>query len=114
MPLRKSRPRRRRPPAKKVAGQTSRTAKKATPPPEASTPEAQEKWKYDEARKKAGEDEEVQRLKAKADTATDEAEGRRALRTYNKALFNKMRTLDPSIKERIDAMEAGVMKRLAD
>lgn len=98
---------------KKRAGQRT-SAAKATPPAELTTPEAQEKWKYDETRKKALEDEEVRKLKEKANTAPNEEEGRRALRAYNKALFNKMRSLDPSIKDRIDAMEAGVMKRLGE
>ena len=98
---------------KKRAGQRT-SAAKAPPPAELTTPEAQEKWKYDETRKKALEDEEVRKLKEKADTAPNEEEGRRALRAYNKALFNKMRSLDPSIKDRIDAMEAGVMKRLGE
>lgn len=102
-------------PPKQKSGKGSRTtAKKATPPPDLTTPEAQEKWKYDEARTKASEDQEVRALKEKADTAPNEDEGRRALRAYNKALFDKMRRIDPTIKERIDAMEAGVMKRLGE
>jgi len=89
-------------------------AKGATPPPDLGSPEAQEKWKYDEAHKRALEDPDVQALKQKADGVTDPEDGRRALRAYNKALFNKMRSIDPSVKERVDAIEAGVMKRLGD
>jgi hypothetical protein len=102
-------------PPKQKSGKGSRaTAKRATPPPDLTTPEAQEKWKYDEARTKASEDQEVRTLKEKADASPNEDEGRRALRAYNKALFDKMRRIDPTIKERIDAMEAGVMKRLGE
>lgn len=75
-------------------------------------PVAQEKAKYDEARAKALEDAEVKALKEKADSAANEEEGRRALRAYNKALFSKIRRLDPSVKDRADSVEAGVMKRL--
>jgi hypothetical protein len=106
---------------KQSTGETSRKksskevrGKNATPPPELATPEAQEKWKYDEARKRALEDPDVQALKQKADAATDPDEGRRALRAYNKALFDKMRSLEPSVKDRINAIEAGVMKRLGE
>lgn len=98
----------------KKSAKTARGKGGATPPPELTTPEAQEKWKYDEARKRAMEDPEVQTMKQKADAATDVDEGRRALRAYNKTLFDKMRSLDPSVKDRIDAMEAGVMKRLGE
>jgi hypothetical protein len=34
------------------------------------------------------------------------------LKAYNKALFSRMRKADPSVKERIDQMEAAVLKRL--
>jgi hypothetical protein len=102
-------------PPKEKSGKGSRAAaKRATPPPDLKTPEGQEKWKYDEARAKAAQDQEVRTLKEKADAAANEEEGRRALRAYNKALFDKMRAIDPTIKERIDAMEAGVMKRLGE
>ncbi|MDQ3621651.1 MAG: hypothetical protein M3463_04065, partial [Verrucomicrobiota bacterium] len=74
--------------------------------------EAVEKRKYEEARTKALEDAELQTLKQKADNAPSEDEARTAMRTFNKALFSRMRQIDPSIKERIDAMEAGVLKRL--
>ena len=59
-------------------------------------------------------DPKLQELKLKADTAATDEEARKALRTYNKALFQKMRDLDPSIKERIDKMEAAVLRRLAE
>jgi hypothetical protein len=48
----------------------------------------------------------------KADTAPTEEEARKALRAYNKSLFQKMRKIDPSIKERIDATEAVILKRI--
>lgn len=71
-----------------------------------------EKAKYNLARAKAVEDGEVRELKAKADAATSDEEGRKTLRAYNKALFDKMRQLDPSISERADRIEAAVIKRL--
>ena len=83
-------------------------------PPEGNDPEAAEKLKYDQAKATAMEDPEVQELKQKADAAGTEEEVRTALRAYNKALFRKMRRIDPELKDRIDGMEAGVMKRLGE
>jgi hypothetical protein len=36
------------------------------------------------------------------------------LRSFNKALFNKIRQIDPTIKDRADRVEAALMKRLLD
>ena len=72
----------------------------------------QEKYKYDMAKAKALTDPEVLKLKEKAESAVDEDEGHKAQRAYTKALFNKMRSIDGSIKERADRIEAGIMRRL--
>lgn len=74
--------------------------------------DAIEKARYDYARTRAADDEHVRDLKAKADGATSEDEGRKSLRAYNRALFDKMRKLEPTVSERIDRMEAAVLKRL--
>jgi hypothetical protein len=74
--------------------------------------DALEKAKYEYARVRAGEDKDVQLMKAKADAATSEEEGRKALRAYNRELFDKMRKLDPSITDRIDRTEAAVLRHL--
>jgi hypothetical protein len=98
---------------------------KATPKPKttpgsktASTPgadaETTEREKFAEAKRKAIEDPAVVELKNKADNAAEGDEAHKALRAYNKALFNKMRKIDPSIKERIDGTESAVMKRLGE
>ncbi len=86
--------------------------KTASTPPDTKDPDVLEKWKYDEAKARALEDADVADLKGKADAALNEDEGRKALRAYNRALFSKMRRVDPSIKERIDRIETSVMKRL--
>ena len=85
----------------------------ATPGADVDT-ETAERTKFTDAKTKAMEDAEVQELKLKADTASSEEEARKAMRTYNKALFRKMRSIDPSIKERIDATEAAIMRRLGE
>jgi hypothetical protein len=73
-----------------------------------------ERFKFTEAKRKAMEDTAIQDLKFKADTAPSEADARKALRAYNKALFQKMKKIDPNISERIDATEAVILKRLAE
>ncbi len=117
-------------PKKSAKPKTSKTAPakadEESEPQEALTPEQQalkqaeasndpgevEKAKYDLAKATAVQDEKIVALKEKADAANDEEDGRNALRAYNKALFQKMRTIDGSIRERIDLMEDAVMKRL--
>ncbi|MGB8166981.1 MAG: hypothetical protein WCF18_05780 [Chthoniobacteraceae bacterium] len=74
--------------------------------------DAQEKYRYEVAKNKALEDAEVQKLKEKADGAPTDEEARKAQRAYNKALFNKMRSIDSSIKDRADRIESAIMKRL--
>ncbi len=101
--------------AKTGKSKQSGASKKATAAPgDGSDPETAEKLKYDQAKATANADAEIQELKKNADAAGNEEEVRKALRAYNKALFRKMRGIDPTIKDRIDGMEAGVMKRLGD
>jgi hypothetical protein len=76
--------------------------------------EAAEKQKYDQAKAKAVADPKVQELRGKADLAASEEESRKALRAYNKAMFKRMKEIDPSIKDHIDRMEAAVMSRIGE
>jgi hypothetical protein len=114
------------PAARKPAGKHGKT--RATPAPAAKgagkeddavaravasgDPDAIEKAKYESAKTRANADGRVQELREKADNATSDEEGRKALRAYNQALFNKMRALDSSIEPRIDRMEKAVMRQL--
>jgi hypothetical protein len=83
-------------------------------PPDTTDPEVLEKWKLGEAKTKALEDPELRAIKSKADAAATDEESRKTLRIYNKALFSKIRQIDPSIKERADRMEVAILKQLAD
>ncbi len=74
--------------------------------------EAQEKYRYEVAKEKALQDPEVQKLKERADGAVSDDEARKAQRAYNKALFGKMRSVDGTIKDRADRIEAAILKRL--
>ncbi len=83
------------------------------PPPDAD-PDVKERYRFELARDKAAEDPQVQSLKAKADDASTDEESRKALRAYNKALFEKIRKIDSSVSERADRLEAAILKRLSE
>jgi hypothetical protein len=68
--------------------------------------------KYKNAHATAVEDAQIKELKAKADSALAEDEAHRASIAYNKALFRKIRTLDPSLDAYVDKLEDAMMKRL--
>ena len=79
-----------------------------------SDAEAVEKQKYDQAKAKAIADPKIQELRGKADLAPSEEESRKALRAYNKAMFKRMKEIDPGIMDHVDRMEAAVMNRLGE
>lgn len=98
---------------------------KPTPPPvrtkeQAALEKAQaggdadaiEKAKYNEVKSRAETDPKIHELKEKADNSPTEEEGRKNQRAYNKALFGKMRSLEPDLKPRIDRVEAAVLRQL--
>ncbi len=105
-----------------VAAPTSaKTTAKATPkpkpvaePPADTDPDVQEKFRFDQAKVKAMEDPQVKALKAKADNAATEEESSKALRAYNKALFEKIRKIDKTVAERATRLEAAILKRLSE
>ena len=61
---------------------------------------------------KALEDNHVRSLQEKADSASGEEEQHKASKAYYKAMYEKMRSLDESLKNRIDRMEAATLRRL--
>jgi len=73
--------------------------------------EAKDKARYHEIKAKALEDSDLKALKEKADNATGDDEIP-AEKAYNKALFKKLREIDPSISDYIDRMEKATMKRI--
>lgn len=99
-------------PVKKPGKTRAVVETKDIPPTTSAETEVQEKYKYDMAKAKALTDPEVLKLKEKADSAVNEDEARKAQRAYTKALFDKMRSVDGSIKERADRIEAGILRRL--
>ena len=97
---------------RKGKGTPGTAAKEGVEPPPDADPETKEKFRFDQVKAKASEDAEVMELKVKADGAVSDEDARSAQRAYNKALYNKMRKIDGTLDERINAMEAAVLKRL--
>ena len=73
--------------------------------------DADETKKLRAAKEKALLDPHVKELQDKLDSAPDN-EAAATSRRYHKALYAKMREIDPSIKDRIDHDEAAFMKLL--
>lgn len=71
-----------------------------------------EKERYREMKAVAQEDKEIKALKGKADAATDDDAQRAAMKKYYKALYQKIRTLDPGLTDRTDRMEKAMVKRI--
>ena len=71
---------------------------------------AEQTQRFQEVKTKALADKKVQELQAKADNATGD-EARPALRQYYKALYARMREIDPSLHERIQRTEAASLRR---
>ena len=74
--------------------------------------EAEENTRFEAARALAFEDATVKKLREKAENVTGEAEGAKALKEYFKALYGKMRSLEPALKERVDLTEAAALRQL--
>ncbi len=100
-----------KPPKTKGSG---KVAQDMPPTTDNADAEVLEKQKYDQAKAKAATDPKVQELRGKADLAGSEEESRKALRSYNKAMFQRMKEIDPSIKDHISRMESAVMSRLGE
>ena len=73
--------------------------------------EAEETNHFQLAKAKALEDKHVQDLQAAADSATGD-DVKTASRRYYKALFGKMREIDPSLTDRIDRTQAAALRRV--
>ncbi len=102
-------------PTKKARGKAAQPAVANGPvPPTSDDPDVQEKYKYDLAKTKAQADPEVQELKRKSEDAATEDEARKAQRAYNRALFSRMRKIEPGLKDRIDRVEGALMKKLGE
>jgi hypothetical protein len=97
------------PPEKTEAPETTQT-----PVVETKTPaeeEAEESSRFQAAKTKALADPHIVDLQSQADSATGD-DAVTAGKHYYRALYEKMREIDPSIKDRIDRTEAATLRRV--
>jgi outer membrane biosynthesis protein TonB len=101
-----------KPVAKATPAEKAKPEEKTVPPEKpksAATPapltDAQKDARFHQVQAKALEDPGVRALKMKTHTATTDEEQQKAMQDYRKALFDKMRQLDGTIKDRIDKAE---------
>jgi hypothetical protein len=92
------------------AESTKRKAPAAKP---AAVKAGSEDERFANARKAAAEDPKVLELREKADLAKTEEAGSKAMRAYLRALYGKMRALEPGLEERISLTETAALKAVS-
>ena len=68
--------------------------------------------RFKNAKTKAQEDAHIKELRSKADSEVNEADAHKALVSYNRALFQKIREIDPSVSDYASMVEQAMTKRL--
>ena len=99
-----------KPPTTKGKGKN--TAVKTAPSNKPDLSNLDEAGKYQAVKALALADEKVLALKAKADSTIDANEAKEASLEYNRALFKKIRVLEPSLDAYVDRLEQAVIKRV--
>jgi hypothetical protein len=84
--------------------------KKATPKEKSAEPTKTEEERFEAARQTATDDPKISDLRKKAEASPNNAESNRLMRAYLRSLYGKMRTLEPSLAERIDLTEKAALK----
>ena len=101
-------------PGQPASTQAAEATKRKTPAPKPPVVKAgSEDERFANARKAAAEDPKILELREKADLAKTEEAGSKAMRSYLRALYGKMRTLEPSLEERISLTEAAALKAVS-
>ena len=90
---------------------TGKGGKKGTPVTAAMI-SGDDATKFKAAKAKAMEDAHITDLKSKADGEVNEAEAHKALLNYNRALFQKIREVDPSVSDYSGRVEQSMSKRI--
>lgn len=96
------------PTPKKPSTQTSTATAKSS----AKAAPANEDELFTQARQQASEDAKVAELRIKADEAKSKDAANAATKAYLRSLYSKMRSIEPSLKDRIDLTEAAALKGL--
>jgi hypothetical protein len=99
----------------KEAATAAKGGKKPAPakPEKPATPPVDDAEKFKTVKATALEDPAIKELKAKADGAIGESEAHAASVAYNRALFRKVREIEPSLDGYVDKLETAMMKRLS-
>ena len=100
-------------PAQPATAPAEAPKRKAVPTKVASKETVSEDERFNIARKTAAEDPKVKELREKADQAKNEDTGSKAMRAYLRALYGKMRSLEPTLEERINLTEAAALKAVS-
>lgn len=102
------------PPPPKGKGTKSKTVAKkaATPSAKLDLTGMDEVAKFKAVKAHAMEDAEVKDLKTKAESEVDDSAAQKALVAYNRALFRKIREIEPSVTAYSERVEASMTKRL--
>ncbi len=93
-------------------GKGKNTTAKTPPANKPDLSNLDEAGKYQAVKALALADEKVLALKTKADSAIDANEAKEASLEYNRALFKKIRALEPSLDAYVDRLEQAVIKRV--
>jgi hypothetical protein len=102
-------------PETKETAATTKGGKKPAPakPEKSATEGMDDAEKYKTVKATALEDPTIKDLKSKAEGAINESEAHAASVTYNRALFRKIREIEPSLDGYVDKLETAMMKRLS-
>jgi hypothetical protein len=85
--------------------------KKGAPAPGDAAP-LDDGTKFKNAKARALEDAHIKDLKGKADSEVNETEAHKALVNYNRALFQKIREIDPSVSDYAGKVEQSMTRRI--
>ena len=89
------------------------TGKKGAPATAVMATPVDDATKFKNAKAKAQEDPKITELKSKAAGEVNESDANKALAAYNRALFQKIREIDPSVEDYASKVEHALTKRLS-
>lgn len=102
-----------KPAATAAVSKPATSKKKSAAAPKTDLSGLDDATKFKLVRARAVEDPQLKELKAKADSELDESEAQKAGAAYNRALFRKIREIEPSLDGYVDKVEGAMSKRLA-
>jgi hypothetical protein len=100
------------PVASKEASKTRKVTKEKSSQTTADKAAQSEDERFTAARKLAYEDTRVAELRAKVDASKNDEAANKAMRSYLKALYGKMRSIESSLEERINMTEAAALRAI--